>query len=125
MAGLLAGVAAGPASATYRLPTIPLLCSAAANGGTPENGVCVLPFGVTTAPKGYSAAIAVSNPAAGHNAGGALSIGVGALPTGLSMLATFGPSGDIAGGTATQLGTCHTCNFTVQATQQFSLPIQH
>ncbi|HEY1321604.1 MAG TPA: hypothetical protein VGF32_15210, partial [Streptosporangiaceae bacterium] len=57
----LAAAPAGPASATtYPPPSIHLLCSAAANGGTPEGGVCVLPSGQTTAPDNYSATIAVS-----------------------------------------------------------------
>jgi len=37
------------------------VCSAAANGGTLEGSVCVLPSGITTAPNNYSATIAVSN----------------------------------------------------------------
>jgi hypothetical protein len=51
----LAVVAAGPASATYRPPSIRQVC-----GGTEESSVCVLPPGVTTAPNSYSAAIAVT-----------------------------------------------------------------
>ena len=37
-------------------------------------------------------------------------------PPGLTMPATFGASGDIVGGTATQQGTEPTYNFTVQGT---------
>ena len=58
--GDLGGVAAGPASAKpYPPPSIHLLCTAAANGGTLHGSVCALPPGVTTAPNNYSAAIAV------------------------------------------------------------------
>ncbi len=61
----LGAAAAGPASAKpYPPPSIHLLCSAAANGGTLEGGVCVLPFGQTTAPDNYSATIAVSKAGA-------------------------------------------------------------
>lgn len=46
----LAVAAASPASATsYPPPSIHLLCSAAANGGTLESGVCVLAGTPTTA----------------------------------------------------------------------------
>jgi hypothetical protein len=60
----LAVVAAGPASASYRPPSIRLVCPAAANGGKLEGGVCVLPPGVTTAPNAYSATIGVSKAGA-------------------------------------------------------------
>src|ERR1700689_2592788 len=60
MAAALVGLAAGPASAkSYPPPSIHLLCTAAANDGTLEGTVCVLPFGVTTAPNSYSGTIAV------------------------------------------------------------------
>jgi hypothetical protein len=58
-------VAAGPASAKpYPPPSIHLLCSAAANKGTLDGGVCALPPGQTTAPNAYSATIAVSKAGA-------------------------------------------------------------
>src|SRR6202167_4445285 len=209
----LAVVAAGPASATYRPPSIRLAC-----GGTEELSACVLPPGVTTAPNSYSEAIAVTktgitgatvtfavtagslppgltmpaqggsgtvisgNPtkagtfnftvkatdggltatlayqitvtvqgppdqllcntangsflisgvcalpdavlglpsqghlATSHNAGGTLSVVAGALPPGLSLPATFGPSGETIGGTATQQGIAPTYSFTLQGT---------
>jgi hypothetical protein len=64
MAAALAGVAAGPASANYRPPSIRQVCTAAANGGTLHGSVCALPPGVTTAPNHYSATIAVSEAGA-------------------------------------------------------------
>lgn len=74
--------AAGPALA-YPPPSVHLLCSAGANNSTLEGGVCVLPFGVTTPPNSYSAAIAVSNPGAGDTTpdnGGFLISGTCVLP---------------------------------------------
>jgi large repetitive protein len=111
-AATLAGVAAGPASAkTYPPPSIHLLCTAAANGGTLEGSVCVLPPGVTTAPSNYSATIAVSKAGA---AGATVTFAVtaGSLPPGLSMPAQGG-SGTVITGNPTKAGTF---NFTVKAT---------
>jgi hypothetical protein len=104
--------AAGPASATtYPPPSIHLLCSAAANGGTPEGGVCVLPSGQTTAPNNYSATIAVSKAGAvGPTVTFVLT--AGSLPPGLTMPAQGG-SGTVITGNPTQTGTF---NFTVKAT---------
>jgi large repetitive protein len=113
MAATLAGVAAGPASATssYPPPKISLLCSAAANDGTLEGTVCVLPFGVTTTPNAYSATIAVSKVGAvGSTVTFALT--AGSLPPGLSMPAQS-TSGAVITGNPTQTGTF---NFTVKAT---------
>jgi hypothetical protein len=109
---VLAGVAAGPASAkTYPPPSIHLLCTAAANGGTLHGSVCALPFGVTTAPNNYSAAIAVSKVgAAGPTVTFALT--AGSLPPGLTMPAQSG-SGTVITGNPAQAGTF---NFTVKAT---------
>jgi large repetitive protein len=105
----LAVVAASPASATYRPPSIQLLCSAAANSGTPEGGVCVLPPGVTTAPNSYSATIAVGKTgAAGATVTFALT--AGSLPPGLIMPAG---SSTVISGNPTKAGTF---NFTVKAT---------
>jgi hypothetical protein len=65
MVAALAEVAAGPASAKpYPPPSIHLLCTAAANGGTLHGSICALPSGVTTAPNNYSATIAVSKAGA-------------------------------------------------------------
>ena len=59
-AAALAGLAAGPASATtYPPPSIHLACTTA-NGDTMDGSLCVLPFGQTTAPNNYSATIAVT-----------------------------------------------------------------
>jgi hypothetical protein len=111
MAATLAGVAAGPASAAYRPPSIRLVCPAAANDGTLEGSVCVLPPGVTTAPNNYSAAIAVSKAgAAGATVTFALT--AGSLPPGLTMPAQSG-SGTVIAGNPTKAGTF---NFTVKAT---------
>ena len=81
---------AGPASANpYPPPSIHLLCSAAPTDGTVEGTVCVLPFGITTAPNAYSATIAVSKAgAAGATVTFALS--AGSLPPGLTMPAQSG-----------------------------------
>jgi hypothetical protein len=111
MVAALAGVAAGPASANYRPPSIRQLCTAAANGGTVEGTVCVLPPGVTTAPNSYSATIAVSKTgAAGATVTFALS--AGSLPPGLTMPAQSG-SGTVITGNPTKTGTY---SFTVKAT---------
>jgi len=105
---------AGPASAaamTYPPPSIHLLCSAAANNGTLEGGVCVLPSGQTSAPNNYSATIAVSKAGAvGPTVTFALT--AGSLPPGLTMPAQGG-SGTVISGNPTQTGTF---TFTVKAT---------
>jgi large repetitive protein len=102
----LAVVAAGPASATYRPPSIRLVC-----GGTVKGSVCVLPSGVTTAPNNYSAAIAVSKTGtAGATVTFALT--AGSLPPGLIMPAGSGSS-TVISGNPTKAGTF---NFTVKAT---------
>jgi large repetitive protein len=111
-AATLAGVAAGPASAKpYPPPSIHLLCTAAANGGTLHGSVCALPPGVTTGPNNYSATIAVSKAgAAGATVTFALT--AGSLPPGLTMPAQSG-SGAVITGNPTHAGTF---NFTVKAT---------
>ena len=108
----LAVATAGPASAKpYPPPSIHLLCTAAANGGTLEGGVCVLPSGQTTAPNNYSSTIAVSKAgAAGPTVTFALT--AGSLPPGLSMPAQGG-SGTVITGNPTQAGTF---SFTIEAT---------
>ena len=108
----MAAAIAGPASAkTYPPPSIHLLCSAAANGGTLEGGVCVLPPGQTTAPNNYSATVAVSKAGAvGPTVTFALT--AGSLPPGLTMPAQGG-SGTVITGNPAQTGTF---NFTVKAT---------
>ena len=80
---------------TVQGPPDQLLCDSADNGGFLISGVCVLPDAVVGQP--YQGHLVTS-----HNAGGALSVVVGSLPPGLSLSATFGPSGAIVGGTPTQ-----------------------
>ena len=113
MAATLAGVAAAPAlaAASYPPPRISLLCSAAANDGTLEGPVCVLPFGVTTPPNAYSATIAVSKAGA-VGATVTFAVTAGRLPPSLSMPAQS-TSGALIAGNPTQAGTF---NFTVKAT---------
>ena len=111
-AAALAGVARGPGvGEAYPPPSIHLLCTAAANGGTLEGSVCVLPPGVTTAPNNYSATIAVSKTGA---AGATVTFAVtaGSLPPGLTMPAPSG-SGTVITGNPAQAGTF---NFTIKAT---------
>ena len=109
----LAVAAAGPAAAKpYPPPSIHLLCTAAANDGTLEGSVCVLPPGVTTAPNSYSATIAVGKAgAAGATVTFALT--AGSLPPGLTMAAQSAGSGAAITGNPTKAGTF---NFTVKAT---------
>src|ERR1700689_1063554 len=101
----LAEVAAGPALATYRPPSIRQVCTTAANGGIMEGTVCVLPPGVTTAPNSYSAAIAVSKTGAAVT----FALSAGSLPPGLTMPAQSG-SGTVITGSPAKAGTY---NFTV------------
>jgi len=92
-----------------------LQCTAA-NGSFLISGVCALPDAVLGLP--YQGHLATS-----HNAGGALSVVAGALPPGLSLPATFGPSGATIGGTATQQGIEPTYSFTVQGTGDQGQPL--
>jgi hypothetical protein len=111
-AALGAITAATPALAKpYPPPSIHLLCTAAANSGTLEGSVCALPFGVTTAPNGYSATIAVGKAGA---AGATVTFAVtaGSLPPGL-ILASPSGSGTTVTGNPTHAGTF---NFTIKAT---------
>lgn len=120
---VLAGVAAGPASAKpYPPPSIHLLCTAAANRGTLHGSLCALPFGVITAPNSYTATTAVSKlGAAGPTVTFALS--AGSLPPGLTLPATFTGAGDVVGGTPTDPGTEPGRNFTVQGTGDQGQPL--
>ena len=109
----LAGVAAAPALANYPPPTLRLLCTAAANNGTLEGSVCVLPSGQTAAPSNYSATIAVRKT--GVAATITFAVTAGSLPPGLTM-PTSAPStsgGVVITGNPTQTGTF---NFTIKAT---------
>jgi large repetitive protein len=112
VAALGGTMAAPPALAKpYPPPSIHLLCTAAANSGTLEGSVCALPFGVTTAPNGYSATIAVGKAGA---AGATVTFAVtaGSLPPGL-ILAPPSGSGTTVSGNPTHAGTY---NFTIKAT---------
>ena len=111
-AALAVATAATPASAKpYPPPSIHLLCTAAADSGTLEGGVCALPFGVTTAPNGYSATIAVGKAGA---AGATFTFAVtaGSLPPGLSLASASGSGTSITGNPA----HAGTFNFTIKAT---------
>jgi hypothetical protein len=109
----LAVAAAGPAAAKpYPPPSIHLLCTAAANDGTLEGSVCVLPPGVTTAPNNYSATIAVGK-AGSAGATVSFALTAGSLPPGLTMPAQSAGSGAVITGNPTKAGTF---NFTVKAT---------
>jgi large repetitive protein len=105
----VAAVGAGPASAkTYPIPKILLTCSAP---GTAAGTVCVLPFGQTTAPNAYSAAIVVLKVGTpGPNA--TFAVTAGSLPPGLSLAAPSGTNTAIIGN-PTKAGTF---NFTLKAT---------
>jgi large repetitive protein len=100
---------------TVQGPPDQLLCSTA-NGSFLISGVCVLPDSVVGQP--YQGHLSTS-----HNAGGTLSIVAGALPTGLSLPATFGTSGAIISGTPGQPGTEPTYSFTVQGTGDQGQPL--
>jgi large repetitive protein len=97
---------------TVQGPPDQLLCTAA-NGSYLVSVVCVLPDAVLGQP--YAGHLPTS-----HNAGGTLSIVAGSLPPGLSLPATFGASGDVVGGTATQQGGS---TFTVQGTGDQGQPL--
>jgi hypothetical protein len=100
---------------TVQGPPDQLLCNAA-NGGFLISGVCVLPDAVVG--QTYQGHLPTS-----HNAGGTLSIVAGALPPGLSLPATFGPSGAIIGGSATDPGIEPGRNFTLQGTGDQGQPL--
>jgi large repetitive protein len=102
---------ASVASATsYPPPSIHLGCTAAPTNGMLDGSVCVLPFGVTTAPNSYSETIGVTKRgAAGPNV--TFAVTTGSLPAGLSM-ASSGSATAITGN-PTKTGTF---NFTIKAT---------
>jgi large repetitive protein len=101
--GTAAVASAGPALG-WDYPGVQLLCTAAANHGTLEGSVCVLPFGQTTAPNAYSATIAVNN----QGRGATFAVVAGALPPGLIM------SGATITGNPTKAGVF---DFTIKATK--------
>jgi hypothetical protein len=112
--GNLSSTLAYQITVTTAGPPDQLVCTPAANGGFLENGVCVLPDAV--AGLAYQGRLPTS-----HQAGGALSVVSGSPPAGLSLPATFGPSGDVIGGTASQLTGGST--FTVQGTGDQGQPL--
>ncbi len=100
---------------TVQGPPDQLQCNAA-NGSFLISGVCVLPDAVVGVP--YQGHLVTS-----HKAGGTLSIVAGALPPGLSLPATFGPSGAMVGGTPGQPGIDGGSTFTVQGTGDQGQPL--
>ena len=100
---------------TVQGPPDQLLCDAA-NGSFLISGVCVLPDAVVGLP--YHGQLPTS-----HNAGGTVSIVAGALPSGLSLPATFGPSGAVISGTPGQPGIAPGSNFTVSGTGDQGQPL--
>ena len=115
-----AAVGSNTSTMTYQItvtvqgPPDQLVCGPAANGGFLENGVCVLPDAV------------IGQSYAGHlltslQADGTLSVVSGALPAGLTLPATFTGSGDIVGGTPSQL--TGGASFTVQGTGDQGQPL--
>jgi len=114
--GSLTSTLAYQITVTVQGPPDQLLCDPADNGGFLISGTCVLPDAVLGQP--YQGRLVTS-----HKAGGTLSIVAGALPPGLTLPATFGASGDIVGGTATQQGIEPTYAFTVQGTGDQGQPL--
>jgi large repetitive protein len=99
---------AGPASATYKPPVFHLACGTGTSGGALEGSVCVLPFGQTTAPNSYSAAITAV-------AGGAtttFTLAAGSFPPGLTLPAQPGSGSDVITGNPTKAGVY---DFTIEA----------
>jgi len=97
-------------------PPDQLVCTPAANGGFLISGVCVLPDAIVGVP--YQGHLLTS-----HGAGGTLSVVVGALPTGLSLPATFTGAGDVVGGTPGAAGITGGASFTVQGTGDQGQPL--
>ena len=115
-----AAVGSHTSTLTYQItvtvngPPDQLVCDPAVNGGFLENGACILPDAVLGQP--YQGHLVTS-----HQAGGTLSVVSGALPTGLTLPATFTGSGDIVGGTPGQL--TGGSSFTVQGTGDQGQPL--
>ena len=114
--GNLTSTLAYQITVTVQGPPDQLLCDPADNGGFLISGVCVLPDAVVGVP--YQGHLVTS-----HKAGGALSVVSGSLPPGLSMSATFGPSGAVVGGTPGQPGIEGGSSFTVQGTGDQGQPL--
>jgi len=101
---------------TVQGPPDQLLCDPADNGGFLISGTCVLPDAEVGHP--YQGHLVTS-----HQVGGTLSVVSGTLPPGLTLPATFGASGDIISGTATQPGIEPSYAFTVQGTDNQGQPL--
>ena len=114
--GNLTSTLAYQITVTVQGPPDQLLCDPADNGGFLISGVCVLPDATVGLP--YQGHLVTS-----HKTGGALSVVVGSLPPGLSLSATFGPSGAIVGGTPGQPGIEGGSSFTVQGTGDQGQPL--
>ncbi|WP_370350292.1 putative Ig domain-containing protein [Catenulispora sp. EB89] len=111
LVGVAAGSAAAKADTAYPPPSIRLQCPAA-DGEALHGSVCALPPGVTTAPDGYSATVAVAKAgAAGATVTYALT--AGSLPPGLTLPAQSSSLGTVISGNPTQAGTF---DFTLKAT---------
>jgi hypothetical protein len=99
---------ANPASAGYKPQPFRLVCASTASGGTLENGVCVLPYGVTTAPDSYSATITAT---------GAkdltLAVASGSFPSGLTLPAASTTGSVVITGNPAKAGVY---DFTIKAT---------
>ena len=110
-AAALAGVAAGPASATtYPPPSVHLQCTAAPVNGALHGSVCALAFGQTTAPNNYSATIAATKVGLASYPV-TFTLTAGSLPLGLTM-STQSATSVVITGNPTKPGTF---NFTIKA----------
>jgi hypothetical protein len=82
-------------------PPLTQLCSASSNGGVLVNGVCVLPDAIAGGGHDYFDGIIASNTTGSDT----FTLVSGALPPGLSMPASYGPTDTVILGTASQVGT--------------------
>jgi hypothetical protein len=98
---LVFGTATG--SGFAKAPPFSQVCSAASNGGTLVNGVCVLPGATAGGAHDYFGyVIANTSEPSGSDA---FSIVSGSLPPGLSMPSHYGAADTVINGVATQTGT--------------------
>ena len=107
-AAALAGVAAGPAAASYPR-SVHLQCTAAPVNGALHGSVCALAFGQTTAPNTYSATIAATRVNLPFPV--TFTLTAGSLPPGLTM-STQSATSVVITGNPTKTGTY---NFTIKA----------
>src|SRR6516165_5340703 len=104
----LAGVAAGPAAASYPR-SVHLQCTAAPVNGALHGSVCALASGQTTAPDNYSATIAATRVNLPFPV--TFTLTAGSLPPGLTM-STQSATSVVITGNPTKTGTY---NFTIKA----------